>query len=1172
MNSRRLARGATAASRVRALNVRKLALLLASLTVAVQFTPTTAIAQTAATGSIQGRVLNATNGMYLGNARVAVEGTNLETFTNQFGEYTLSNVPAGSATIRVTYTGQTPQVSTVTVAADATAVQDITFNAGDSTTGEDGTLVLNEFTVAANRFRNAQEIAINEQRSSVNIKNVISTDQFGDIPSGNVGELVKFLPGVQVDYGSAGGNSGYSDSDASAISVRGFGAEDTAILIDGLPVSSSVPGSLTRTVTVDQLSINNASRVELIKVATPDMPNNSIGGQVNLITKSAFELARPSYTGRAYFNVNSLTASLSKTAGPTNKDTFKTQPGFEVSASYPFSSTLGATLSASAANEATLTERAQNSYTYTGSFTNAAGQAPSISNPLLNRVQVTSSPRLIEKRSVNLHVDWKPTPSQVLRTNVQYGTYESTEAQRRMDFRPLLGAGADWSPTYVIGVAGTSGTTAMTVTTRDRTGETKSGQVQYSFKKEGWNIGAAASISVSTGEYLDAQNGHYSEVALNLNPGRVNLNSITDGVPQNVTTYWRTNASGGLAGTPKPYTSLNSWSFDGTTAKSGEAVNKSTRGLYKVDIERDLSFIPLIGNNPLSLKVGARRDEDKDEKSGRGSGYREILRPGASYTVANILDPDYMEKPGFNLPGQQWVSTYRLFQLNQEQNLFYAPDFDEATNTRVENYRSWVNQQKSITETTDAWYGMLSGRFFDNRLSFVGGARQEKKSREGRGPFTNAKWDYIYRADGTLYTDIDNPNGVQLTQGNGTIDPTTGAWIPPTTAPGSPNWNRPIFENTARGIALRQALTTAGIPFPILPYGPPNNSLASAQRQLSANRRVDTSIKGDPSYSLSLAYKLTSKIDLKASWSRSFGLPKLEDGNNGILSGNNQFTETPYTDTEQIANSGFLGQLAVANPGIKPQVSDNLEGNIAYYTDSGGILSVSYYTKTVTNQIQNFTSPSGTSTFNAVLGALGLDPSNYDNWRVVTTTNSQNDQKTSGWEFEVRQDFGFLGRFGRNIQTFVSYSMTKLAEPSTPAPYSITAPDGSIVALTPSVVTIDRRATKFGGAGIQYSGDRFSAQIRGTWREEDEDSGFSRVILPNGNLLRRYAPEETRIDVTLNYVLSPRYSLFLSGRDVFNAEREQILRDDQGLLPSYAEIADIRRFGVVWSVGVTGKF
>ena len=48
--------------------------------------------------------------------------------------------------------------------------------------------------------------------------------------------------------------------------------------------------------------------------------------------------------------------------------------------------------------------------------------------------------------------------------------------------------------------------------------------------------------------------------------------------------------------------------------------------------------------------------------------------------------------------------------------------------------------------------------------------------------------------------------------------------------------------------------------------------------------------------------------------------------------------------------------------------------------------------------------------------------------------------------------------------------------------------------------------------------------------------------------------------------------LFLSGRDVFNAEREQILRDDQGLLPSYAEIADVRRFGVVWSVGVTGKF
>jgi hypothetical protein len=58
-------------------------------------------AQSAATGSIEGRVLNTTNGAYLNNARVTVEGTTLQAFTNEFGEYRLSDVPAGAATVRL---------------------------------------------------------------------------------------------------------------------------------------------------------------------------------------------------------------------------------------------------------------------------------------------------------------------------------------------------------------------------------------------------------------------------------------------------------------------------------------------------------------------------------------------------------------------------------------------------------------------------------------------------------------------------------------------------------------------------------------------------------------------------------------------------------------------------------------------------------------------------------------------------------------------------------------------------------------------------------------------------------------------------------------------------------------------------------------------------------------
>jgi TonB-dependent receptor len=1164
MNTRRLARSqGRCASPV--FHVRKLAVLLSALTASTPLlVPSAALAQpaaSAATGSIRGRVLNATNGMYLGNARVTVDGTNLETFTNQFGEYTLNNVPAGSATLRVTYTGQTPQVSTVVVSSSAAATQNITFKADQASVNEDGTLLLNEFTVAANRFRNAQELAVNEQRAATNIKNVVSVDQFGDIPSGNVGELVKFLPGVQLDYGSFGGNNqGYSDNEASGISVRGFGPEDTAILIDGMPVSNATPGNLTRQVALDQLSINNASRVELIKVPTPDMPSNSVGGQINLITKSAFEQAHASYSGRVFFNINSLNASLKKTAGPVKDKTYKTAPGIEASITIPFSNKFGVSFTASAYNDANQTYRAVPVWGTGGAASNANGSV-SLSNPILNRYSAYDTSSYVEHRSSNLRFDWKPTTGQLLRANVQYSTYDSAEAQRRMDFRPNVGAGADFDATHTTGTTANS-TADMTVFTRDKEGETRSGQVQYQLKKGGWIVDLAGSTSISTGEYNDRDNGHFSEIALKLNPGQVIFNSITDGgLVNSITTMNRTSNGGGV----RDYSQLSNYSFDGTIAKSGEAKTKVTKNLVKADVERDLSFIPFLGNNTLSVKTGYRYDSEKNVKSGLGTGYSQILRPGASYAVADILDTYYLDqKLGFGLGPQQWGSTYRLFEINEANNLFYAPDGPDSTNNQVNNYNSWVNQQKSIKESKEAWYAQLSGRFFSNRLSVVGGLRQERTEREGYAPFTDSKWNYLRRADGTIWSSSTYASGVQIDQGNGTID-ANGNWVAPT----SGTSNRPIFDSSAAGIALRAQLATEGIAVPN-PLGPSGSSLASRMLQLQPNRYTHSKLTGDPSFSLNTSFKLTEKIDLKAAWSRTFSLPKLEDGTNGLVSGTNNYSVTDYTPTEILNNNGYSGVISVANPYLLPSVSDNLDFQIAYYLDSGGQISVSYWRKSVTNAPMKFNTDQGTPEFNELLTAMGFSPEIYQNYYISTATNSESKQETSGWEFEVRHDFSFLGRIGRNFGAFASFALNELGDPETPRVVQTVSPSGAIITQTPPAPTITKRSTRSGGAGLQYSGKRLTAQIRGVYRNENEIKRTA--IGTTGNYMRNFEPEETRIDISVNYVINQHFSLFLSGRDVFNASRKVIVKDDFGLYPSYADLFDYREFGVVWSTGVNAKF
>ena len=83
-------------------------------------TPTTTAVL--ATGTIEGRVLNADSGEFVENARVTVAGTALETLTDVTGHYRLTNVPAGSAQVRVLRTGVAVRTLAVTVAASVDLV------------------------------------------------------------------------------------------------------------------------------------------------------------------------------------------------------------------------------------------------------------------------------------------------------------------------------------------------------------------------------------------------------------------------------------------------------------------------------------------------------------------------------------------------------------------------------------------------------------------------------------------------------------------------------------------------------------------------------------------------------------------------------------------------------------------------------------------------------------------------------------------------------------------------------------------------------------------------------------------------------------------------------------------------------------------------------------------
>ena len=153
-------------------------------------------AQPASTGTIVGRVQDRVAGLALEKARVTVEGSNREAFTDEFGEFRLTDLPAGSTTVRVFYTGRAPQSATINVAASGVARQDFALGAFGTTDAQ--VVTLDNFVVAAARETNAAAIAINEQRFAASTKNVVSTDAMGIVGENNIGEFVKFLPGIDV--------------------------------------------------------------------------------------------------------------------------------------------------------------------------------------------------------------------------------------------------------------------------------------------------------------------------------------------------------------------------------------------------------------------------------------------------------------------------------------------------------------------------------------------------------------------------------------------------------------------------------------------------------------------------------------------------------------------------------------------------------------------------------------------------------------------------------------------------------------------------------------------------------------------------------------------------------------------------------------------------------------
>ena len=118
---------------------------------------------------------------------------------------------------------------------------------------EDDAVGLNMVMVTAKR--EGQASAIMERRAAINAKNVVSADNYGALTMGDVGEFMKSMPGISLDY---------TEVDATAVRIGGLDPKYSTFTIDGARMATATSNNNTgRQNSFEQMSITGIESIEL---------------------------------------------------------------------------------------------------------------------------------------------------------------------------------------------------------------------------------------------------------------------------------------------------------------------------------------------------------------------------------------------------------------------------------------------------------------------------------------------------------------------------------------------------------------------------------------------------------------------------------------------------------------------------------------------------------------------------------------------------------------------------------------------------------------------------------------------------------------------------------------------------------------------------------------------
>lgn len=720
----------------------------------------------APTGGIEGAVYNSSNGLPVARAKVSVGSLSMEMLTDEQGVFFFPEISDGEYQVEVSYLGFNPQRVTVTVADGKIFTQDFQIKRegvapARRSTGTEGEEVveLEKFTVVADQVMSAQAIAMNEQRHAASISNVVAFDELAGEGFENIGDYVRFLPGVSIiDDGESPGQ----------LSLGGFPANMSSVQLDGGDVASTGIDDVSRAggreLSLQDVPMMNIERVEVTKVPTPDRPASGLGGSMNLVSKGLLGIRKPRINWRLTMNLatnDDLSLSgESKAASIPQLSSARKQPSFSLDAILP---TKSKNLSFSAGFSKTWKQRPDDTPTETALWNLTPNRTDSSGNPIpvsLAYATWQQTSQITSTEDLQLGAEWRIARRATLTVNYRHREVSSEHTNNRVDFRYAatnsynsnVPPGADPATTTSTNDQLIGNFTMGLNSPFSYNLETTTDQVSLRYKHRGsvWSIDAQASYSHAKRLRTNRDRGYVSGYAAGSSISNANRYYMTG---------YGINTTDSIL--PTKTVAIDSDGNEVSPYDGGEyflnLIRLEEYGRYITDKYQGRFDAERIVSRHFSFKTGGAFSREERDNMRLVPTWRFTGDTAAGFTDDprfvyhyDLIDESIETKVG-GVP-VRWISPAKVWKLTQERPEF----FQQYSSSPDEHWSNLASNSKRMIEDVAAGYLRMDIRLFNNRLHAVVGARYERTTLDGWSGRTDPNAIYLRDEDGNRLPDTVN--------------------------------------------------------------------------------------------------------------------------------------------------------------------------------------------------------------------------------------------------------------------------------------------------------------------------------------------------------------------------------------------------------------------------------